>query len=372
MQTGLTEDLKAVDDARKTAIIDCELLRLNVDIAALQETRLPDRGSLEEDNYSFFWQGKSSVEAREHGMGFAVKNTLLCMIQVPTNGTARILTLRLSTAEGTVRLVCVYVPTLQSPPEVKDQFYESLDTIIGMVPSSEHILLLGDFNVKVGADRESWPGVLGHQGIAKMNDDGQRLLELCCYHNLCVTNTFFQNKACHKVSGRHPRSKHLHQLHLVITRRDSLNNVGNTRSYHSADCNTDHSLIGSIVKLTPENIYHSKQKGINTSKAAYSDKIQEFAERLEESLMYHHEQSVDDRSSSLRNTICSGALLTFGKRERKTTDWFDAYITEMEPAIIAKRNVLVDYERDPSQKNLLTLRATRNKAQRTARRYANN
>ncbi|XP_068726194.1 uncharacterized protein [Montipora capricornis] len=304
-------------------------------------------------------------------MGFAVKNTLLCMIQVPTNGTARMLTLRLSTAEGTVRLVCVYVPTLQSPPEVKDQFYEPLDTIIGMVPSSEHILLLGDFNVKVGADRESWPSILGHHGIGKMNDDGQRLLELCCYHNLCVTNTFFQNKACHKVSWRHPRSKHWHQLHWVITRRDSLNNVGNTRSYHSADCNTDHSLIASIVKLTPKKIYHSKQKVINTSKTAYSDKIQEFAARLEESLMYHHEQSVDDRSSSLRNTIYGGALLTFGKRERKTTDWFDAYITEMEPAIIAKRNALVEYERDPSQKDLLGPLGTRPSERHAAARITN-
>ena len=112
MQTGLTEDLKAVNDARKTAIIDREVLRLNVNIATLQETRLPDSGSLEEKNYTFFWQRKSGVETREHGMGFALKNTLLCMIQVPSNGTARILTLLLSTAEGTVHLVCVYAPTL--------------------------------------------------------------------------------------------------------------------------------------------------------------------------------------------------------------------------------------------------------------------
>ncbi|XP_068677209.1 craniofacial development protein 2-like [Montipora foliosa] len=129
---------------------------LGIEHCALQETRLPDRGSPEEDNYSFFWRGKSSVEAREHGVGFAVKNTLLCMIQVPTNGTARILTLRLSTAEGSFHLLCVYVPTLQSPPEVKDQFYESLRIVMDMVPSSEHILLVGDFNVRVGADRVSW------------------------------------------------------------------------------------------------------------------------------------------------------------------------------------------------------------------------
>ena len=88
--------------------------------------------------------------------------------------------------------------------------------------------------------------------------------------------------------------------------------------------------------------------------------------------MYHHEQSAEDRWSSLRNAIYSAALLTFGKREQKNTDWFDAYITEMEPAIIAKHNALVDYKRDPSQKNLLALRAARNKAQRTARRCANN
>ena len=55
MCTGLSEDLEAISDARKTAIIDRELLRLNMDIAALQETRLPSSGSLKEANYTFFW-----------------------------------------------------------------------------------------------------------------------------------------------------------------------------------------------------------------------------------------------------------------------------------------------------------------------------
>uniref|UniRef100_A0A0B7BU24 Endonuclease/exonuclease/phosphatase domain-containing protein n=1 Tax=Arion vulgaris TaxID=1028688 RepID=A0A0B7BU24_9EUPU len=43
-------------DIRKTAVIDRELERLQVDIAALQETRLPDCGSVKEKNYTFFWQ----------------------------------------------------------------------------------------------------------------------------------------------------------------------------------------------------------------------------------------------------------------------------------------------------------------------------
>ena len=117
MRPGLTEDLQTVDDARKTAVIDCELHRLNIDIAALQETRLPDSGSLKEERYTFFWQGKSAEEIREHGVGFAVRNTLLCTINPPTDGTERILSLQLSTAQGPVNLVCTYAPTLHSSPE---------------------------------------------------------------------------------------------------------------------------------------------------------------------------------------------------------------------------------------------------------------
>ena len=81
----------------KTAIIDRELSKLKVDIAALQETRLPASGSLKEKDYTFFWQGLEPEERRLYGVGFAVRNTLLSSMEPPSQGTARILSLRLST-----------------------------------------------------------------------------------------------------------------------------------------------------------------------------------------------------------------------------------------------------------------------------------
>ena len=57
MCPGLSADLKQIDDSRKTAIINKELTRLNIDVACLQETRLADSGSLRESDYTFFWQG---------------------------------------------------------------------------------------------------------------------------------------------------------------------------------------------------------------------------------------------------------------------------------------------------------------------------
>lgn len=68
-----------------------------------------------------------------------------------------------------------------------------------MVPCSEALYLIGDFNARVGADHGVWPTCLGVYGRGKINDNGQRFLEFCCMHGLCVTNTFFKCKEIHQV-----------------------------------------------------------------------------------------------------------------------------------------------------------------------------
>ena len=55
MCPGLSHVLQQVDDARKTAIINDELKRLKIDIAALQEARLASNGCIREIDYTFFW-----------------------------------------------------------------------------------------------------------------------------------------------------------------------------------------------------------------------------------------------------------------------------------------------------------------------------
>lgn len=372
---GFSEDLQDINDARKTAVINDELMRLDVDIATLQETRLADAGTLKERDFTFFWQGKKPEEPREHGVGFAVKNNLLSMVELGRGGSERLLSLRLNTSEGPVTLVSVYAPTLSSTPEAKDDFYENLSSTITNTPSTEQLVLLGDFNARVGTDTDSWPSCLGPFGVGKLNENGQRLLELCAFHGLCITNSFFKTKPQHKVSWRHPRSKHWHQLDLILVRRTHIKNILLTRSFHSADCDTDHSLVCCKIRMQPKKFHHAKKSGnprLDITKMTQTYLVNQFAETFKREFdALEPSESATERWNTLRNTIHSTALAVFGKKSSKSPDWFEAKAMEMTPVIDAKRTALAEYKRLPTERNLQILRAARSKVQLTARRCAN-
>ncbi|XP_076456338.1 uncharacterized protein LOC143290704 [Babylonia areolata] len=304
MTPGFSDDLQEVNDARKKAVIDRELSRLQMDVVALQETRLPETGSVRERDFTLFWQGKPSDECLRTNFGIHSIS--------------------------------------------KRQFYDDLSAAARRIPDRELLFIAGDFNARVGVDHNSWPTCLGQFGTGKMNENGQRLLELCCHHGLCISNTFFNTKPQHRVSWRHPRSKHWHQLDLILTRRVNLSSIKITRSYQSADCDTDHSLVCSSVKLRAKRLHHTRKEG---------------RPRIDTSKTYRWEH--------FRDAVYNAAMSTFGKRTSKSADWFEAHLEEMTPVIEAKRNALTAYKTNPSEQNLQVLRAARSKVQQCARQCAN-
>ena len=66
------------------------------------------------------------------------------------------------------------------------------------------------------------------------------------------------------------------------------------------------------------------------------------------------------------------AVLTYGKKECKNTDWFEESISTLVPIIDAKCDALIMYRSNPSQQNHQTLKAAHSLAQKNARRCTNN
>ncbi|KAJ8029776.1 Craniofacial development protein 2 [Holothuria leucospilota] len=152
---------------RRTALIARELKRYQVDIAALSETRFADKRQLTEigGGYTFFWSGRPSTERRKARVDFAVILQIVNKLaKLPERVNDRLMTLQLPLGKKkNAIIISAYSPTMTNPDDVKDQFYEELDTIITRVPQADK--LLGDFNARVGSDHRVWEKVIEKHGI---------------------------------------------------------------------------------------------------------------------------------------------------------------------------------------------------------------
>jgi len=211
---------------RRSALIAYELSRLNVEIAVLSEIRFPDEGSNQEHGarYTLFWSGKISTEGRLAGVGFMVRTSIASKLEnLPTGHSDRIMSMRLPLKNKQyATLFSVSAPTLQAELAEKDKFYSELRSRIQSTPADDKVIILGDFNARVGKDATVWKGVLGRHGVGNCNDNGRLLLELCTEQQLAIINTTFQQKDSLKTTWIHPRSKHRHLFDYVLAHHRDL------------------------------------------------------------------------------------------------------------------------------------------------------
>ena len=160
------------------------------------------------------------------------------------------MTLRLSlSVKRHATIVSAYAATMTNPDEVKDKFYDDLDSVISAAPRSDKLILLGDSNASVGTDHQTWEGVIGSEGVGKCNSNGLLLLRKYAEHELLITNRVFRLPTRRKTTWMHPRSKHWHLIDYVIVRRKDRQDVRVTKTMCGADCWTDHRLVVSKLNL---------------------------------------------------------------------------------------------------------------------------
>ena len=143
---------------------------------------------------------------------------------------------------------------MTNPDEVTDKFYNVLDSMISAAPRADKLILLGDFNARVGTDHQTWEGLIGSEGVGKCNSNGLLLLRKCAEHELLITNTVFRLPTRRKTTWMHPRSKHWHLIDYVIVRRKDRQDVRVTTFMCGADCWTDHRLVVSKLNLRIQSV----------------------------------------------------------------------------------------------------------------------
>eukprot|EP00439_Symbiodinium_sp_Y106_P062396 s823_g9.t1 len=153
--------------------------------------------------------------------------------------------------------------------------------MLDKVPLRDELVILGDFNARVGlADRALEAGgdglsvteMVGVHGLPERNENGVRLLDFCAarvQNSLRVASTFFQ----HREYGTwlHQSSKRWFQIDHVLCSRQTLGLVTDVKVMPGYSHNTDHRFLRLQLAVPPK-AYLSKFYG---SEKAQAREIQE-------------------------------------------------------------------------------------------------
>ena len=89
------------------------------------------------------------------------------------------------------KIISVCAPAMTNPDENKEAFFSQLASVLSGTPRTDKLLLIGDYNARIGRDSDEWPLVMDKYEIGICNSNGQLLLALCSEFELIVTNTMF-------------------------------------------------------------------------------------------------------------------------------------------------------------------------------------
>nr|VZI05690.1 unnamed protein product [Spirometra erinaceieuropaei] len=316
---------------RRTALVARELARYKVDIAALSETRFSEQGQLEEvgAGYTFFWSGRPKAERRDAGVAFAIRTDIVGRLPcLPQGINDRLMSLRLPLRRGGkfATIISAYAPPMSSPDAAaRDKFYEDLHALLATVSKADKLIVLGDFNARVGTDHTARRGVLGPHGLRGANDNGLLLLRACAEHRLILTNTFFCLPEREKATWRHPRSRQWHLLdYVLVRRRDS-----------GTCCNELAQRLDNLI--------------IAADAAAAEN------------------ASVENRWCQLRDTVQSTALAVLGRAPRQHQDWFDDNDAAIKNLLAEKNRLHKAYVDHPTEDNKAAFYRSRRQLQQRLR-----
>ena len=96
-------------------------------------------------------------------------------------------------------------PQLKHLQALSSRFYDDLQDTIDRIPHNDILVMLSDFNARVGVldtGNDLWQGVIGKHGFSERHFVGEEFLEFCALSQFSIMNTWFQRRKSIKELGR--------------------------------------------------------------------------------------------------------------------------------------------------------------------------
>ena len=313
-----------------------ELLNLmkerRLDILGMSETRLKNKESGLDlgDNYTLIYSGIEQGTAK-YGVAILVGPRLSRSIKAVKLVNERIMKISLQLKRGRMHIFQVYAPQQGLTNQIKEQFYEELESEIELLPDNENIIIMGDLNGRVGLDRTNVGNVIGPFGEATRNDDGERLIDWCLLNNMSIMNGFFKQRDSHKFT-RYRWNRNTGQFdqksiidYFLSSDKRIFNNV---KVLPGDSMDSDHRLVIAIItqecKRPPITNRTKKIKIENLKDVSHKE---QFMQKCEEIELEGTEEDISEKWKYLAQKMREvseetlGVRMVGGTRKRQTPWW---------------------------------------------------
>ncbi|GFO30355.1 craniofacial development protein 2-like [Plakobranchus ocellatus] len=159
----------------------------------------------------------------------------------------RVLLVKIAGKPVDLKIIQVYAPTANSNDEDLDKFYNDLDTAKTNCKSQDPLIIMGDFNAKVGTDKVD--DIVGKHGLGIRNERGEELIEWCQTNDIIVGNTWFQQPPRRKWTWKSPGDETRNQIDYMMIFKRYRNALLLAKTYPSADCYSDHIPVEGKFKI---------------------------------------------------------------------------------------------------------------------------
>jgi len=182
---------------------------------------------------------------QKHLINFELHNERLCK-------------LRIKGKYNNITVINAYAPTEDKTEEIKEQFYDHLQSVVDKVPKNDLIIILGDVNAKFGKE-PAYQKITGKYILHKeTNRNGELQCVFAAANNMIVTSTQFQHKQIHKGTWRSPDHNIINQVDHVLVNQNKKEVIEDIRSLRGPNVDSDHYLL----KQKLPNIYKKKPNRI--------------------------------------------------------------------------------------------------------------
>ena len=227
----------------KLDVVKAEMERTGINILGVSELKWKGEGHFTSGDHTVYYCGKNWVT----GVAFVVGQELSKSVLGYNPINDRIILLRLRAIPVNITLIQVYCPTTAADEQEITTFYRQLESTVNAVSSKDLLLILGDFNAKVGDMVED--GVTGTHGLGTRNEAGDTLVQFCHERRLCITNTYYQLPKRRKYTWTSPDTKTRNQIDYILSQKRWRNAITSVKTLPGADCGSDHELLVANLKI---------------------------------------------------------------------------------------------------------------------------